>query len=144
MKMSLFSRIGLLNLVIGVFFLICSTQSAPALAAPETPTYFGSLSSSAAYLDTIKITLTIDDLGGSAPPSSKWYDPDGVQTDCCSGGQTVRQYVYSYGSLIQVKDYFYIKGKNREVGLYSVKVGTVINKTFTLKYRAVYLPFVTQ
>lgn len=114
-------------------------------AAPDTPEYYyGYLSSSVVYVDTYRITLTIDGLGGVIPPSSKWYDPHGIQVSCCSGGHTVRDYVYSYGSLVQVKDYFYIAGKNREPGQYSVRVGWEINKTFTIRTRTyyIYLPII--
>lgn len=113
-------------------------------AATNIPDYYGYLSPTKAYVDTYRVTLTIDGLGGVNPPSSNWYDPHGNQVSCCSGGRVVRDYVYSYGSLVQVKDYFYIAGLNREPGQYSVRVGWEIDKTFTINTRTyyVYLPVI--
>ncbi len=125
---------------------IFSSDPTSTRAAPNSPNYYGYLDRNNALTDTYRVTLTISDLGGVAPPSSKWYGPDSTQLEAgCVGGMVLREYVYSYGSLIQVKDYFYIRACNREPGQYRVTVGnTVIDLNFTISVRTydTYLPLI--
>lgn len=128
-----------------VMFLLLtgSDQAMLTQAAPDAPQYTGYLSASSVSDDTYRITLYIQNLGGVTPPSSKWYDPQGVQVSVtCGTGNVVREYDYSSGSLYQVRDHFYIRGCNRKPGQYRVRVGLDINLTFTIKdsKKYVFLP----
>jgi formylglycine-generating enzyme required for sulfatase activity len=127
--------------------IISPSSLAVTQAAPNAPQYYGTLSPTVAYPDTYRVTLTIGGLGGVAPPSSQWYDPTGGQVSAaCQGGQVIREYEYSYGSLYEVRDYFYISSCNRDPGQYNVIVGWEIDKTFTIKVNTyyIYLPFLNK
>ncbi|MBG0785370.1 MAG: hypothetical protein H0S79_09715 [Anaerolineaceae bacterium] len=89
------------------------------------------LSPTVADMDTYRVTLTINNLMGTTPPSAKWYDPDGVQISV--GGSPVREYTYLYGSLFEINDYFYIRGRDLEPGRYSVVVTGYFNGTFRIE-----------
>jgi formylglycine-generating enzyme required for sulfatase activity len=123
--------------------LIASSHPTATRAAPTTPEYSGYLSRTVAALTTYRVTLTINNLLGQIPPSAKWYGPDGSQVSAgCIGGQTIREYEYSYGSLVEVKDHFYISSCDRDPGLYRVTVGADINRTLRIKPYYTYLPLV--
>jgi hypothetical protein len=136
------SRI-ILGIVVVIGTLIvanAATKQIPARAAPQSPTYSYSLSPSKATQSTFRVTLTIGNLMGETPPSSTWYGPDGnsVSKGCVSG-QQVREFVYSGGVLFQVRDFFYISPCHRELGRYTVKVGSANAGSFSIWTR-LYLP----
>jgi formylglycine-generating enzyme required for sulfatase activity len=136
-------RVFITTCLLFMAFVISPGNMTATQAAPSVPEYFGFLSQSVAPLSTWRITLTIDGLNGVMPPSPNWYDPGGSQVSAgCVGGSTLRDFVYSYGSLVQVKDYFYIRGCNREPGQYRVMVGAEIDSSFRIKAYNLYFPMV--
>ncbi len=133
MKRKILSRIAC-NTISMLVILILISLNNPTTTRAAPSLYYGWLSPSVASQSTYRVTLTISDLYGVAPPSSRWYGPNGSQVNVtCGTGNVIREYVYSYGALSQVKDYFYVSGCNREPGQYRVTVGGEIDKTFTVQ-----------
>jgi formylglycine-generating enzyme required for sulfatase activity len=130
--------LSLTLITISIFY----TSSSPTQAASDSPDYSSYLTPSVATLNTYRVSLIMQNfMAGERPPSSKWYGPDGSQVSAgCIGGSVLRDYEYSYGSLVKVTDYFYVRGCDREPGVYRVMVGSEVNRTFRIKGFYSYLP----
>jgi len=103
------------------------------------------LSATNVYPDRYRITLTITNLFGETPPSSKWYGPTGsLLSPGCVGGSILREYFYVSGFLHEVQDHFYIRDCSRTPGQYRVTNGTDFEFYFNVidpnKY--IYLPLI--
>lgn len=133
--------VTLLVLLIGSILIFTSVQT-PVQAAPDSPTYSYYLSPTSTTLSTYRVTLRITNLLGQTPPSSVWYGPDGSQVSPgCGGGQPIREYLYEYGSLYEVRDYFYISPCSRDLGRYTVEVGADYAGSFRIRTR-IFLPLI--